>query len=190
LLHGLAATQSMLFIEAPRARRRRDAEVPSLPTCARHSFLVGLASRAEALRTIGGAQLVVGGPYHGYVDLIDLLAPTPILNGQVSIDSNSGTTGDGCVPLDLAVSSDHAEVVVRSADPYPDPNPSGGADLVRISLASPFPIVLSYGGNGILMGLDSLAAPAIGFVSVTKRIASISQDPTPVTNRGYVHIAH
>ena len=134
--------------------------------------------------TIGGQ--IISGIYHGYVDIVDLAVTPPALVGQVRIDSNAATT-IGCVPLDLAISSDHAEVVVRSADPSPGTAPAAGADLVRISLSPSPAITFSYDGQGILMGLDSLAVPATGLINVTKRMLSIEQEP--VSNKGYAHVA-
>ncbi len=135
--------------------------------------------------TLGGWQ-DASSIWHGRVDVIDLALLSPTVT-QVSIDSSGGPTFPGCVPLDLAVSHDHTEVVVRSADPFPDTAPALGADLVRISLASPA-ITFSYGGQGFVMGLDSIATQASGDVNTSKRVQSISHDP--ITNIGYVHIAH
>ena len=138
--------------------------------------------------TIGGWYDNSTGLYSGFVDVIDLGATTPFLVKQTRIDSAS-TGGNGCVPLDLGVSHDQTEVVVRSADPYADPLLAAGADLVRIQLTAAGGFVAQYGGQGFCMGQDSLAIQTTGDISTTKRMMSISQDPTPTVNLGFVHIA-
>ncbi len=138
--------------------------------------------------TIGGRQDTLTGLYHGYVDVIDLGATPPFLIKQTRIDSNP-MAEYGCVPLDLGVSHDQTEVVVRSADPYVDAPLAIGADLVRIHLSAATGFVAQYGGQGYCMGQDSLAIQTTGDINTTKRMMSISQDPTPSVDLGYVHIA-
>jgi len=125
------------------------------------------------------------GTFSGQVDLIDLLATTPAVT-PVAIVSPSGTLG-GCVPLDLAISFNQNEVVVRSAERPTQLPSTPGPDLVRIALASGA-FVQTYGGDGVLMGLDSLATPSLtGFVNTARKLLSISEDP--LTGLDYVHVA-
>jgi hypothetical protein len=134
--------------------------------------------------TIGAYQDPTSGLWTGAVDLIDLnTAPLSVI--QVPIAPNAAP---GCVPVDLAISANHAELVVRSADPNVEVSPATGPDLVRISLVATPAIVFSYGGRGTVMGLDSLAAPQLGFVAVAKRILSISEQEGMSTGDDYTHI--
>ncbi|MDP1795386.1 MAG: hypothetical protein Q8K63_14705, partial [Acidimicrobiales bacterium] len=137
--------------------------------------------------TIGGRWNTLSSRYHGAVDLIDLAAPSPTLAVQVDIAPDPASP-DGCVPLDLAVSHDHTEVVIRSVDPGNSSSPTP-ADLVRVSLTNLSGVINSrFGGHGTVMGLDSLAVPASGGVNTVKRVLSIEQDPA--TTLGFVHVAH
>jgi hypothetical protein len=134
--------------------------------------------------TIGAQR--VGNPWNGYVDLIDLNAATLSVS-QVSVAPNAFAQF-GCVPVDLAISANHSEVVVRSADPFVEVSPATGPDLVRITLAGTPAIFASYGGSGTVMGLDSLAIQPLGFVAVAKRILSISEQEGTSTGNDYTHI--
>ncbi len=85
----------------------------------------------------------------------------------------------GCVPLDLAMSPITNQLVVRSSDPYflaPSGSPQE-IDVVFVSLTPGVGITAQFPGNGYQLGMDSLAAPATGYVNTNKRILSITQDP-------------
>ncbi len=114
------------------------------------------------------------------------LAPLPAVARFVTIAPSASTHG-GCLPLDLAISFNQSEVVVRSAE-YPTQAASmPGPDLVRITLATGA-FAPTYGGNGVLMELDSLGTQAFnGFVNTDREVLSISEDP--LTLLDYVHVA-
>ncbi len=140
--------------------------------------------------TIGGRPNALTGVYEGCVDLIQL-TPGPVSLVQFTITSNGAPFFNlGCVPLDLAISLDHTEVIVKSADAWGDSPASPGADIVRVNLASST-AGPSFGGSlATVMGQDSIAAPASGFVSTLKRIVTIYEDAWSAVTHGYVHIAH
>ncbi len=148
-----------------------------------------------------GAEVSIAGMYSGRADVLDLNAAVPSILGAIPIVSN-GTTFQGCVPTDLAVSVALAgtppttEVVVRSTDPQPEAFNAPGPDLVRIQILPTASIgtLHTYGGSGSTLGLDSLAAPPLsGLIRVenSRRKLSIAQDeflsPSGVD---YIHIAN
>ena len=144
--------------------------------------------------TIGARFDVLTSKFVGAVDIIDLLASPPVVT-QVAIVPDA-TDARGCVPLDLAISLDQKDVVVRSADTRNQaPNNvvnfqhtnEPGPDLVRVPLAGG--ALTRFGGSGTVFGLDSLGAPSLfGFVNTTRRLLSISQDFAP-GGPEYVHVA-
>lgn len=139
--------------------------------------------------TIGASFDGTATTWTGRVDFIDLstltLSQTPIL-----FDANNLV---GCIPVDLAISTNYSEVVVRSIDMHFASGSTVEADVARFSLASPFGINTRYPGTGTCNAVDSLAAPVRGFVSfpVNKRVLSVSQEPSnTLPGLDYAHIAN
>ncbi len=135
--------------------------------------------------TIGGARNSSGLIFNGFVDLIRLAPTVSIMQVPIVSDLLSPM---GCVPLDLSVSFNKTELVVRNSDPYfLAPNGSASeVDVLIIALfddPAPVPmwqagdILAQYPGNGYQLGMDSLATPGSGFLNTNKRILSITQDP-------------
>jgi hypothetical protein len=140
--------------------------------------------------TIGGRPNPLTGVYEGCVDLIQL-TPAPITLSQFTITSNGAAFNQvGCVPVDLAISLDHTEVIVKSADTWPDNPASPGADIVRVDLASGAAGPSFGGSDATVMAQDSIAAPASGFVSTLKRIVTVYEDTWSTVTHGFVHFAH
>lgn len=137
--------------------------------------------------TIGGDE-VQPGFFHGYVDLIQLAPTVSITQVAIVADPQSSV---GSVPLDLAMSPSTNRLVVRSSDPY-FLAPSGSSlevDVVFVSLTPGVGVVDQFPGNGYQLGMDSLAAPALGYANTNKRVLSIAQDPfTAPPGFDYTHI--
>ena len=151
------------------------------------SVVIGIEQNGSLMAaTIGGAWDALNSQWYGVVDIIDLLAAAPSVTPVSVVSNNPGLSG--CVPLDLAISFNQNDLVVRSADPLPEAPSATGPDLVRISLATGT-FVRQYGGSGIVMGLDSLAAPSLtGFVNTVRKVLSVSQDPSS-GGLDYEHVA-
>ncbi len=126
-----------------------------------------------------------GSRFISVADIIDLLATTPAVN-SVDINPQNGDEERGCIPLDLAISFDQKDVVVRSTDTFDQSAPNGdGPDLAIITLASG--ALQRFGGSGTVYGVDSLAAPSLfGYVRTNRRLMSISEDPSP-SGLDYTH---
>ena len=135
--------------------------------------------------TIGGSANLLGN-YQGHVDFIDLAAGTPTVTQQTIVSSSTGF--GGCVPLDLVLTRDKTQLVVRSADYFPDAPTASGVDLMCFSIATLNPII-QFGGTGYVTGLDSVAAGNNGMPapSTQRRTTSISEDPASPRD-GKVHI--
>jgi hypothetical protein len=123
-----------------------------------------------------GAKQATTGAWVGYTDIIQLAPTLSITQVAIVPDSQSPV---GCVPLDLAMSPITNQLVVRSSDPYfftPSGSPQE-VDVVFVSLTPGVGITAQFPGNGYQLGMDSLAAPATGYVNTNKRVLSITQDP-------------
>jgi hypothetical protein len=146
-------------------------------------------SGAQVAATIGGSLDSGTGRYVAHVDFIDFSTAPFAAIAESILAPGSGQSDFGALPLDLELTRDRREVVVRSAAPYVDATPNaasvGGGDVVFFDLSTRL-LVQAHGGSGYATALDCVNVGTTGGAAPRKRVLSVSEDP--INNVGLVHI--
>ncbi len=146
-------------------------------------------SGAQVASTIGATLDFSTGRYVAHVDFIDFSVNPLAAAAQSMFAPGGGPTDFGAIPLDLELTRDRMELVVRSAAPWVDATPNAAAvagdDLAFFSLSTQSQLP-SHGGSGYPAALDCVSVGASAGTSPRKRVLSVSEDP--INNVGLAHI--
>jgi len=141
------------------------AQVGSQPTHRWAAFLGGVGTNQSNLRLYD-------------LDASDWTEPGPAVQTFTQVPS-SGTLA----PADLERTPDETDVLVRNSGPFAESSYPGGPDWGRWGGSPPAQVGTTMAGQGLCSGADSLRMGRTWAVS-------ISRDPNPQVNGGWVHIVH
>lgn len=146
-------------------------------------------SGAQVAATIGATLDASTGRYVAHVDFIDFSIAPFAANAQSILAPGTGQLDHGALPLDLDLTRDRSEVVIRSAAPFVDATPNAaavsGGDLVVFDLSTQSS-VQSHGGSGYPASVDCVSVGGDASSPQRKRVLSVSEDP--INNVGLVHL--